>query len=251
MNDDLQKWKAENEGMIAVADAASRGRIGHNLPPDPLDEAIAPFADYVAEAENWLDGTPVTNEAQMRAVDAILAQIKGAEKAVTAAQKSEAAPLHDAWKAALARYKPTLDDLDRIKRGLIATVDAFKRKLAAEKAEEARKAREAQEAAAAALREARAKADAANIEQQRAIADAEREAEIARIKAAVAEKGATVKGMITKTFYAIDDHRALLHWIAANDRDAMTAFIEEYARRNHSLTRPMDGLRVWSEKVAK
>jgi endo-alpha-1,4-polygalactosaminidase (GH114 family) len=187
----------------------------------------------------------------MRDVDAILAQIKGAEKAVTAAQKSEAAPLHDAWKAALARYKPTLDDLERIKKGLIATVDAFKRKLAAEKAEEARKAREAQESAAEALRVARAQADTANIEQQRALAAVEQEAEIARIKAAVAEKGATVKGMITKTFYAIDDHRALLHWIAANDREAMTAFIEEYARRNHSLARPMDGLRVWSEKVAK
>jgi hypothetical protein len=225
--------------------------IGHNQAPDPIDEALAPFGDYITEAEGWLDGTPVTDEAQMKAVDAILAEIKAAEKAVTAAQKSEAAPLYDAWKASLARYKPTLDDLERIKKGLIATVDAFKRKLAAEKAEEARKAREAQEAAAAALREARAQADAANIEQQRAIADAEREAEIARIKAAVAEKQSTVKGMITRTFYEVTDHRDLLHWIAKNDRDAITAFVDDYARRNHSLARPMDGLRVWRDKVAK
>jgi hypothetical protein len=187
----------------------------------------------------------------MRAVDAILAEVKAAEKAVTAAQKSEAAPLHDAWKAALARYKPTLDDLDRIKRGLIAAVDGFKRKLAAEKAEAERKAREEAERAAEALRQAHAAAQASDIEAQRALAAAEQEAEIARIKAAQAAKIATVKGMVTRTFYEVTDHRALLHWIAANDRDAITAFIEDYAKRNHSLGRKMDGLRVWQNKVAK
>jgi hypothetical protein len=225
--------------------------IGHNQAPDPIDEALAPYGDYITEAEGWLDGSPVTDEAQMKAVDAILAQIKGAEKAVTAAQKSEAAPLHDAWKAALARYKPTLDDLDRIKRGLIAAVDGFKRKLAAEKAEAERKARDQAERAAEALRQAHAAARASDIEAQRALAAAEQEAEIARIKAHQAAKVATVKGMVTRTFYEVTDHRALLHWIAANDRDAITAFIEDYAKRNHSLGRTMDGLRVFQEKVAK
>jgi chemotaxis protein histidine kinase CheA len=231
--------------MTALAQA------GHNLPPDPIDEALAPYGDYLSEAETWLDGSPVETEAQMRAVDAILAEVKAAEKAVTAAQKSEAAPLHDAWKTALARYKPTLDDLDRIKRGLIAAVDGFKRKLAAEKAEAERKAREEAERAAEALRQAHAAARASDIEAQRALAAAEQEAEIARIKAAQAAKASTVKGMVTRTFYEVTDHRALLHWIAANDRDAITAFIEDYAKRNHSLGRAMDGLRVWQQKVAK
>lgn len=231
--------------MTALAQA------GHNMPPDPLDEALAPYGDHLAEAETWLDGSPVETEAQMRAVDAILAEVKAAEKAVSAAQKSEAAPLHDAWKAALARYKPTLDDLDRIKRGLIAAVDGFKRKLAAEKAEAERKAREEAERAAEALRQAHAAARASDIEAQRALAAAEQEAEIARIKAAQAAKASTVKGMVTRTFYEVTDHRALLHWIAANDRAAITDFIEDYAKRNHSLGRTMDGLRVWQEKVAK
>lgn len=223
----------------------------HNNPPDALDEALAPYGDHLAEAENWLDGSPVETEAQMKAVDALLKEIKGAEKAVKDAQKSEAAPLHDAWKAALARYKPTLDDLDRIKRGLIAAVDGFKRRLAAEKAEAERKAREEAEAAAEKLRQAREAARESDLAAQRAIADAEREAEIARIEAAKAKKDSAVKGMVTRTFYEITDHRALLHWIAANDRDAVTAFIEEYARRNHSLGCAMDGLRVWQDKVAK
>jgi hypothetical protein len=225
--------------------------IGHNQAPDPIDEALAPYGDAISESENWLDGSPVETEAQMQAVDALLKEIKAAEKAVTNAQKSEAAPLHDAWKAALARYKPTLDDLDRMKRGLIAAVDGFKRKLAAQKAEAERKAREEAEAAAEALRQAHIEARASDLEAQRQLAAIEQEAEIARIKAAQAAKAVTVKGMITKTFYEVTDHRALLHWIAKNDRDAITGFVEEYARRNHSLTKPMDGLRVWQDRVAK
>lgn len=223
----------------------------HNNPPDPLDEALAAYGDHISEAEGWLDGEPVTTEGQMQAVDAILKEIKAAEKAVTAAQKSEAAPLHDAWKAALARYKPTLDDLGRIKKGLIAAVDGYKRKLAAERAEAERKAREAAEAKARAAHEAAMKAQESDLEAQRAAAAAQREAEIAQIEAAKASKAATVKGMITRTFHEVEDHRALLHWIVKNDRDAITGFVEEYARRNHSLGCKMDGLRVWQEKVAK
>lgn len=223
----------------------------HNNPPDAIDEALAPYGDTITEAEGWLDGAAVENEAQMHAVDALLKEIKAAEKAVTTAQKSEAAPLHDAWKAALARYKPTIDDLDRIKRGLIAAVDGFKRKLAAQKADAERKAREEAEAKARAAHEAAMKAQATDLDAQRAAAAAQAEAEEAARVAARASKDSAVKGMVTRTFYKITDHKALLHWIAANDRDAMTAFIEEYARRNHSLGCKRDGLEVWQEKVAR
>ena len=46
--------------------------IGHNLPPDPIDEALAPFGDTITEAEAWLDGQKVETEAQMKVADAIL-----------------------------------------------------------------------------------------------------------------------------------------------------------------------------------
>lgn len=225
--------------------------IGHNRPADPIDEALAPYGDYISEAEAWLDGAAVENETQMKAVDALLKEIKAAEKAVGNAQKSEAAPLHDAWKAALARYKPTLEDLDRMKRGLIAAVDGFKRKLAAQKAEAERKAREEAEAKARAAHEAAIKANETDLEAQRAAAAAQAEAEEAARAAAKASKDNAVKGMITRTFYEVTDHKALLHWIAKNDRDAITAFVDEYARRNHSLGCKRDGLDVWQEKVAK
>jgi hypothetical protein len=222
----------------------------HNNPPDPLDEALAPYGDYLAEAEGWLDGTPVETEAQMRSVDALIKQIKAADKAVTDAQKSESAPLHDAWKAALARYKPTLDDLDRIKRGLVAAVDGFKRKLAAQKAEAERLAREQAAAAARAAAEAHRAALDSDLEAQRAAAAMQAEAEAAQIAAARASRDAdSVKGLRTVTKHAVEDLRAALHWIAKNDRDAITAFIEDYARRHHAQ-RAIDGVRVWKEKAA-
>jgi len=77
---------------------------------------------------------------------------------------------------------------------------------------------------------------------------AQAQAEAAQ-KAAMAAKNDTVKGMRTVTRYQIEDHRAALHWIAANDRDAMTAFIEEYTRRNHK-DKQIAGVKVWQEKEA-
>ena len=223
--------------------------IGHNNPPDPIDEALAPFGDVISEAESWLDGQKVETEAQMKAADVLLKGIKSALKAVDEARDLTTKPLHDAWKTEVARWKPTQDDLDRLAKGLVALLDDFKRKLAAEK-EAARKeaerlaweeTRKAQEAARL--------ADAGNIEATRAAAAQMEAAEEAQRKAAEAAKD-TVKGLRTVTRYEITDHKALLNWIAKNDRDAVTAFIEEYARKEHKVIANADGLRVWTEKQA-
>mgnify|MGYP000846296485 CR=1 FL=1 len=223
--------------------------IGHNLPPDIIDETLAPFGDVISEAESWLDGQKVETEGQMKAADALLKGIKAARKAVDEARDLSTKPLHDAWKGEVARWKPTQDDLDRLAKGLIALLDDFKRKLAAEK-EAARKeaerlaweeTRKAQEAARL--------ADASNIEATRAAAAQMEAAEDAQRRAAEAAKD-TVKGLRTVTRYEITDHKALLNWIAKNDRDAITAFIEDYARKEHKVIANADGIRVWTEKQA-
>lgn len=221
---------------------------GHNNPPDPIDEALAPYGDAISEAENWLDGTPVENEDQMKAVDAVIKDIRSAKSDLAKAKKSATAPLHDAWKAEIARWKPTEDDIERRLKGLAAVVDPFKRKLAAEKEaakraayEEARrKEREAEEAAS--------KADVSDYDAATEAALLQAEA-IAAKKAASAANKDTVKGLRTVTRYTIEDHRAALHWIAANDRDAVTAFIEEYVRRNHKAAE-IGGVKIWQEKEA-
>jgi len=222
--------------------------IGHNVPPSPIDEALAPYGDVITEAEGWLDGSPVETEGQMQAVDSLLKSIKAAKKAVEAAEEEEAKPLYQAWKDAKARYAPTLTDLDKLAKGLVAIVDGFKRRLAAEKAEAERKARAEAEAAMRAAKEAQARADAADIEAQREADRLAREAEVATEAARAASKD-TVKGLRTTWFHEVTDHRAALHDIAKNDREAITRFVEEYARA-HYRQRAIEGVRVWSEKVA-
>jgi hypothetical protein len=223
--------------------------IGHNLPPDPIDEATAPFADVISEAEGWLDGQAVETEGQMKAADALIKGVKAARKAVDDARDIATKPLHEAWKGEVARWKPTQDDLDRIVKGLVALVDSFKRKLDAEK-ESARKEAErlAWEKTRAAQEAARV-ADAANIEATRAAAAAMAEAEEAQRQAQAAGKD-TVRGLRTVTRYEVTDHRALLHWIAKNDRDAITAFVDEWARKKHKDNEGAEGLRVWKTQEA-
>jgi hypothetical protein len=223
--------------------------IGHNNPPDPIDEALAPFGDVISEAENWLDGQKVETEAQMKAADALLKGIKSARKAVDEARDLSTKPLHDAWKGEVARWKPTQDDLDRIAKGLAALVNDFKVALVAQK-EAARKEAErlAWEETHKAQEAARL-ADAGNIEATRAAAAQMEAAEEAQRKAAEAAKD-TVKGLRAVTRYEITDHKALLNWIAKNAREDVTAFIEEWARKNHKAFDKADGLRVWTEKEA-
>lgn len=222
----------------------------HNLPPDPLDEAIAIDPEALELAEGMLTGTPVENEAQMRATDDLAKRLKAVKKAVEAAEESEAKPIYDEWKAAKARFKPTLDDLDRMIKGCASMVSDFKRKLAAEKAEAERKAREEAEAKARAAHEAAQRAADSDIDAQREAAMAQAEAEAAQKAAQQASRANDVKGLRTVTRFEITDHRALLNWIAVNRRDDLTAFIEEWARRNHKDNQAADGLRVWQEKEA-
>ena len=222
--------------------------IGHNGGPDPIDEALAPFGDLITEAEGWLDGQEVTTEGQMKAVDALIKGMKAARKAVDDARDVSTKPLHEAWKTEVARWKPTQDDLDLQVKGLVALVDGFKRKLAAEK-EAARQAAWAD--AEAKRKEAEAKiaqASASDIDAQRDARAAMEAADLARAQASVAQKD-TVKGMRTVTRYEVTDHRALLNWIARNRRDDLTAFVDDWARKNHKDT-TADGLRVWQDKEA-
>lgn len=222
--------------------------IGHNNPPDPIDEALAPYADIIAEAENWLDGEPIETEGQMNDVDALLKPLRTATSDLAKAKKSATAPLHDIWKKEVARWKPTEDDLDRIKKGLTALVAPVKTRLAAEKeAERQRKAAEARKAE----EEARAKiaaAGEADIEAQREAAAAAEQAEIARAEASKAAKD-KVGGMRTVHLFEVTDFSDLLRWMNNNARAELEAFAHGYAQKNHR-EKAMPGVRSWTEKQA-
>lgn len=230
-------------------DLNPRAVIGGNTPPDPIDTITAAYNAAREEAENWLDGTAVENERQMHAVDTLREAMRKCRLALEAGQKSATAPLYDAYKTELARWKPTIEDTQRIEKGLVSIVGAFKAKLAAEKEAARKEAERLAWEATRAAQEAARNADAANIEATRAAAQAIADAEAAQAAAKVAAKD-TVKGLRTVTRFAVTDRRALLNWIARNDRDAITAFIDEWAAKNHKPDPHADGLKVWVEKEA-
>jgi hypothetical protein len=226
----------------------NRLTIGGNNPPHPIDDAIAPLANAIEEATNWLDGEPITTDDQLRSTDALLKEIKGGIKSVTAARDAITKPLYDAWKASIAEWKPTLDDLDRISKGLVALQDPYKRALAEQKEAEKRAAWQAAENAKLAAEQARVAASASDIE---ALREADQKVQQAQdaLKAASAKQRDKVLGMRTTHKYDIEDHRAALNWIAKNHRGAITDFIETFVRSNHK-SMDIDGVKQWTEKEA-
>jgi len=229
-------------------DANPRAVIGGNSPPDPIDTALAPFGETLEEVANWLDGLLVENDGQLAATDKLLKDLKAARKAVDTARDDVTKPLHEMWKAEIARWKPTQDDLDRQVKCLVAAQSPYKAKLAAEK-EAARVAAQAEaDAKAEEARQAHLAANAASLEDQRKADDLMKQAEQARKIAARAGKN-TVAGMRTVHTFEIESHKQALTWIATHDRDALTAFIEDYVRRSFKAG-PIDGVIVRNEKVA-
>ncbi len=224
--------------------------VGHNNPPaDPLDAAIAPFADSMAEAENWLDGkSKVETKGQHDAVDLILKDIRKAGTAVGKAEKAYVGPRHKDWQDAKAKFAPTLADLKDQKTGLAKLVSDFKIKLAAEKAEAQRLANIAAKKLADEAKAKVAAADADNIEEIREAKIAVMIAKDAKKDASAANKD-TVTGLRTVHEYEIEDYSKVINDIRMNDRDALVAFMDEYVRRNRKARR-IEGVRTWESKAA-
>ena len=226
--------------------------MGHNNPPNPIAEIVAPFDDYLTEAQALLDGGKVETEGQMKHYDEVTKGVKAAKKAVDTARDAAVEPLNKAWKDEIAFWKPAQDDLDRIIKGLVKAVDGFKQRLAAEKAEAERKAREEAYAAKRAAEEAAALAAAneTDIEAQRAAAEAIDAAADAwqHVGDLAADK---VKGLRTVTTATVEDYGQAINWIRLNDREALVAFIDDYvAKATRAGVRGITGVTITTDKKA-
>lgn len=203
----------------------------HNNPPDPIDEAVAPFSDAIAESDNWLDGSEVESLGQMEAVDALAKQVLAARGAVDKARDTYTKPLHEAWKAEVARWKPTQDDLEARQKGLAKISNAFKlREKDKRDAEQAEADRIAKEAARAA-HEAAMALDEANIESVHEAARATREAEEAakQLRQATSAAG-EIKRLRTVTETVVVDQFALAKWLWLNDNAALLQWQADRAK---------------------
>jgi hypothetical protein len=222
--------------------------LGHNNPPDPMEAVAAQYDDIISEATNWTDGEPVTTEAQMLSVDALIKGCKTYRADLAKAGKLCTEPLHTAWKASVAAVKVYTDDADRIQAALVASVGPFKAILAAEKEASRRAAWQAAQDAERAAEELARAANASDLDAQRA-ADAARNAALDARKTASAAQKDTVKGLRTVTHHEVCDMRGLVNWIATHDKDAMAEFARAYAAKNHTNI-PSAYVRTWTTKEA-
>lgn len=240
--------------IIGRAEAAAD--IGHNsgemvpLTDDPIDAICAAYEGTRMEGEHWLDGTStVTDEATMKAVDRVRKEARQWRLELERGQKEATAPLYDAYKAEGARWKPTIDDAKRIEAGLVSLGNGYKQQLKAEKEAIARKAWQEAEAKRREVEAAAMAAKADDLDAQRAVAQMADDAAQAMQQASAASKD-KVRGLRKVWKHEIKDYAAELNWIIKNDRDAMTAFLDDYARRNHRTMPPESGVRVWHVEEA-
>ena len=228
--------------------------MGHNNPPEELARSaaiLAPFSAYLDEAAHWLDGIPVETEDQLEAVDLLLANVKAAEKALLQARDAATKPLHDAWKAEVAQWTAAVDDLERLKKGLARIANDFKVKLAELREAEARRVRAEAEKSMQAAKALAREVDPGNIHSVRVADAARREAEetmrVARHMEKIRPKG--IRTVRKWAYIDAEGRRQALHWIARNDRDAMSDFIDSYVARSFR-NKAIDGVTVWDEREA-
>ena len=189
------------------------------------------------------------NDDQQEAVEDLLEKVKAAEKTIGAARDADTKPKHETWKAAVGLWKEPLDARGREKTALAALLTPYKNAKAAALAEEQRRLQEEANRKRREAEDLAAKAIAGDLASQEAAVAAKVEFQETR-KVASAAKKVKVTGLHTVWHCNVEDHHALLNWVAKNDRAAMLDFLNEYAAKNHR-TAPLAGVKSWSEKVAK
>lgn len=172
--------------------------IGHNGAPDPFGAIKAHIDDLYAEAKNWLDGDPITTQAQADQVGRLLDMIREAEKAADEARKQENEPFDIGKAAVQAKYAPLIADTKAVRGKTVLASEACKAALAPWRQEQERIKREAAEAArreaeekARIAAEASRMADAADLEARERADAAIRDADAAAKLANRADKAAT------------------------------------------------------------
>lgn len=228
--------------------------IGHNSPP-AFDAYSIALDDLRTEAGNFLDGAPIENQGQADAVGVIISQAKKIKRDADAARADEKAPHLAATRAVDAKWKPLIDRCEQIEKAAKAPLTAWLNKLAAEQAERERQAREeAERKAQEAIAAQRALATTeGGLEAVENVERLEQEAEEAAKAAARAAKAKPLVegmdrrvGLRTYTSAKVVDRKALLEWVMWNDAAALTAWLEEYARK--ALPAQLPGVEIITER---
>ena len=210
----------------------------------PFDLIADHLEDLIAEARNFADGEPVTNQGQADAVSALIESLRTAAKDADAERVRENKPHDDAKAAVQAKYAPLIADPKNKNPGKVwKAIDALKAclqpylaKIDAEKREAERIAREIADKAARDAAEAMRAAAACDIgarEQAEAlVADAEAAQKAAQAAAkdkAHATGGSRAMGLRSVWRATVTDaHAAAAHYWRTNP-DAFAVLLQKLA----------------------
>ena len=175
----------------------------------------------------------------------MLKQLNAAIKAGDSQRKALKKPHDDAGKAIQDDWNP---GLNKGRAGAGALKGALSPYRTAKQEAKEKAAREAQEAADRLQQEAQ-EAMIASKDDLEARFEAETKLEMAQKQVKAASKvDRAPTGLRGRTVARVTDHKALLIWIANNDKEALDAFLEQYAQR--AIPTKPDGVAHEIEKVA-
>lgn len=230
---------------------------GANHPPvSPFDAVKVHVDDLMAEARQWLDGQPVTTQAQADGVSKLLDMLRKAKTATDNARKEEAKPFDDGKAEVQARYKPLLERAelaaDTCKKALQPFLMAQE---AARQAAAAEARRVAEEAARVAAETARA-ASRGDLEQQedaeaavKAARDAEAAAKAIDKSRSHATGGARATTLRTSYTPVLTDGHDAVRWAWSVHRPEMLEFVTSLAKtRMQGGVRQIPGFEIVAEQ---
>jgi hypothetical protein len=112
----------------------SSGLIGHNRPPvdepTPFEMSEVEIGDLYAEAKNWLDGEPVSTQAQADGISKLIDDLRRAVKLANERRVFEKQPFDDGAAEVQARYNPLVEDGKTRKGKAILAIEIAKKALA-------------------------------------------------------------------------------------------------------------------------
>lgn len=231
--------------------------LGNNNPPaDALGAFTTHITDLRLEAGNWLDGSPIENQAQADEVSRLLDELRRARKDADAARAEEKKPHDDQAKAVQAKWKPLLDTADLAADGCKKALAPWLQKVEEQQraaAEAARREAERQAEEARAALAAAAGNDIAAREEAEALVTQAKAAERAASKAEQerpqAHGGARATSLRTSYEPVLTNgvEAARHYWTA--ERDACEAFFLSLAQKDvRAGKRQIPGFEIREER---
>jgi len=241
-----------------MTDINERAVIGGNSPP-PVETHKLNIEDLLMEAQNHLDGEPITTQGQADAIGQLLDSIRKARGAADEQRKVEKRPHDDAGKAVQAIWTPLLNKCDTAaetaKKALSPWLEALAKKQRQEAAQARQEAMAAQRAALDAQRAAQASTDLAAQEKAKELTKAAERSASAANKAEKAKPQAAgvtrAIGLVSSWSVEVTDPLAFGKWLWVNRRAEYLAMLEQAAADFKNSRLPVPGLNYVEKREAR